>query len=142
MTFMTIRARILLLIALIMVPLMVADIAVFFYLKSLQSDAQEKMLGATSRALAAAVDAELAKYIAVGYSLGSSELLRDRKFEQFHAQALVALAKLPGSWVVVANADGQQLLNTLRRYGDPLPMVQPLDAHFRALVTRTEQIGD
>ena len=87
-------------------------------------------------------NSEVQKYAAIGYSLGASELLDADDFSRFHAVALRALATMPGSWVVVADVEGQQLLNTLRNYNDTLPKVVPLDTHMRAMSTGLKQVGD
>ena len=49
--------------------------------------------------------------------------------------------ELTGAWVVVADVQGQQLVNTLRAFGETLPMVVPLEVHRRALQTGSDQIG-
>ena len=137
-----IRVRLILLALIIAVPLVAANLFVIDRLASEQSEAQKQLLFATTRALAAAVDAELQKYVVVGHSLGTSVLLAERNFARFHKQALEAAGALPGAWVVVADVGGQQLVNTLRAFGDKLPMVVPMEAHRQALQTGVGQIGD
>ena len=136
-----IRVRLILLTLIVAIPLIAANLFVINRLASEQSEAQKQTLIATTRALAAAVDAELKKYAVVGRSLGTSVPLEERNFERFHRQALEASAPLPGAWVVVADVQGQQLVNTLRVFGEKLPMVVPLEVHRRALQTGIEQIG-
>ena len=136
-----IRVRLTLLALIIAVPLVAANLFVIDRLAYEQSEAQKQLLFATTRALAAAVDAELKKYVVVGNSLGTSVPLAERNFARFHQQAIAATAPLPGAWVVVADVQGQQLANTLRTFGDKLPMVVPMEVHRQALQTGVEQIG-
>ncbi|WP_168202894.1 MULTISPECIES: sensor histidine kinase [unclassified Tardiphaga] len=138
----SIRTRLLLTILIIAVPLIGTSVAIFYRLAAVQIEDQKQTLVATTRALAAAVDAEIKKYAAIGFSLGASELLDSKDFYRFRTVALQALSKLPDAWAVVADEDGQQLLNTLRGYEDILPKVEPLDAHKRAMKTGLEQVGD
>lgn len=137
----TIRQRLFLLFLIIAIPLIVANLFVINRLATTQSEAQKVSLVGTTRALAAAVDAELKKYAVLGYSLATSVTLEDDNLERFRAQALDAVKNLPGTWVVVADAPGQQLLNSLRPFGDQLPHVVPLAVHQRAFESGTDQIG-
>ena len=138
----TIRVRLILLVLIIAVPLIVANLFVINQLASGQSDAQKETLVGTTRALASAVDAELKKYAVLGYSMATSTSLEEGNFERFHARATDAVKELPGSWVAVADIQGQQLVNTLRPFGAKLPYVIPLDVYQRALATRTSEVGD
>lgn len=137
----SIRTRLLLTILMIAIPLIGTSVAIFYRLAAVQSEAQKQTLVSTTRALAAAVDAELKKYTAIGYGLGASELLDTGDFKRFHSVARQALSKLPGTWAVVADTEGQQLLNTLRNYTDVLPKLEPIDVHKQAIATGMEQIG-
>jgi hypothetical protein len=103
------------------IPLVAANFFVIGRLAAEQSAAQKETLVATTRALASAVAAELKKYAVVGYSLATSEPLQERNFERFRKQAMEAVTELPGAWVVVADIQGQQLVNTLRPFGETLP---------------------
>ena len=138
---MTIRGRLILFVLIVAVPLVAATLFAMGWLASQQSEAQKQTLLATTRALAAAVDAELKKYVAVGHALGTSVLLEERNFERFHRQAREASASLPGAWIVLADVQGQQILNTLRGFGERLPLVVPIEAHHRAMQTGVEQVG-
>ena len=138
----TVRARLILLTLIVAIPLVAANLFLIGRLTAEQSTAQRESLVATTRALAAAVDAELKTYIVVGYALRTSVLLELANFERFHRQASEAVSELPGAWVVVADVEGQQLVNTLKTYGDMLPSVAPLDVHQQVLRTGAYQVGD
>ncbi|HJW23630.1 MAG TPA: ATP-binding protein [Rhodocyclaceae bacterium] len=76
----------------------------------------------TTRALAQTVDSYLLKVQAVAQALSTSDALARRDFALFHRQArqVVALAGL-GTNVVLRDESGQQILNTLVDFGQPLP---------------------
>jgi len=137
----TIHARLISLALIVAVPLVMATLFVIERMATEQSAAQRNTLTATTRALASAMDAELAKYAVLGHSLGTSILLDQANLQEFHRTASQAAAHLPGAWVVLADAEGKQLLNTRRNFGEPLPMVTPLKSHQLALQTGTDQIG-
>ena len=82
----TIRARLILLILIVAIPLVAANLFVIGRLTAEQSTAQSESLVATTRALAAAVDADLKKYIVVGFALRTSVPLEQGDFERFHRQ--------------------------------------------------------
>lgn len=140
--FSTIRLRLILLVLIVALPTIGATLLVIERFADAQTKAQEQTLISATRALAAAIDAELKKYVTLGHALGTSNYLQTGDFVQFAIQAKNATSQLSGSWVVVANNDGQQLVNTLRPYGVSLPSVVPLDLHYRALQTRMYQVGD
>lgn len=138
----TIRNRLILLVLIIAVPLIAANLFVINRLAAGQSAAQKETLVGTTRALASAVDAELKKYAVLGYSMATSTSIVEGNFQRFHARATEALKELPGAWVVVADAKGQQIVNTLRPYGTILPYVFPLHVHQRVLESLTSDTGD
>ena len=140
--FQTIRLRLLSLVLIVAIPLIAATFFVIERLADAQLKAQEQTLISSTRAISAAVEAEIKKYAFVGYALGTSVPLQAGDFAQFAQQVRSATAHLPGTWVVVANVEGQQLVNTLRPFGEPLPFVAPLDIHYLAFQTRMFQVGD
>lgn len=76
---------------------------------------------ATARALTQAVDRELASGRTALQALATSPYLAAGDLAAFHRQACEALPEMPGNNVVVSDASGQQLVNTLRPFGEPLP---------------------
>lgn len=75
-----------------------------------------------ARAMSLAVDAELAKAQSVAVALATSGLLSAGDLPAFHARAGALLRNEDiGANVVLSDASGQQLLNTLRPLGEPLP---------------------
>jgi signal transduction histidine kinase len=75
----------------------------------------------TARALTQAVDQELASGRTALQALATSPYLASGDLAAFHRQATEALAELPGENVALSDASGQQLVNTLRPFGEPLP---------------------
>ena len=75
----------------------------------------------TARGLVQAVDHELAGSIIGLRALASSPFLASQDFENFHRQAVEALANLGGSNFVVLDRTGQQVINTSIPFGAPLP---------------------
>jgi diguanylate cyclase (GGDEF)-like protein/PAS domain S-box-containing protein len=83
---------------------------------------QERDTLLTARALVQAVDAHLLKAQTAALALSTAGSLTKENWADFHkrAQGLIATA-LPGSNAVLSDASGQQLVNTLKPYGEPLP---------------------
>lgn len=75
----------------------------------------------TARALSLAVDREIASARAVLDTLEVSQSIDERNFQRFYQLAAAAAAKRQGSRVILFALDGQQLVNTARPLGDPLP---------------------
>ena len=75
----------------------------------------------TARALSLAVDREILSARAVLDTLEGSKSLEEGNFESFHYLAAAAAAKRESTRVILFALDGQQLVNTARPYGVPLP---------------------
>jgi two-component system, sensor histidine kinase and response regulator len=78
----------------------------------------------TARAMMQAVDAELFGTQSALQVLAASRRLVSGDLAGFYQQASDALPKTGGSYIAVTDPGGQQLLNTLTPFGDPLPLVQ------------------
>lgn len=75
----------------------------------------------TARALTAAMDRDFSISRNVAQTLALSPKLRAGDMAAFHAEARAALMNgVPGLNIVVSDRSGQQILNTLRSYGEPL----------------------
>lgn len=75
----------------------------------------------TARALVQAVDRELGGLREASQMLAASPLLDGRDLSAFRAYALETIQFSSGSNVVLSDASGQQLFNTVRPPGEPLP---------------------
>ena len=138
----SIRGNLLWLVLFVSIPLVAATLLAIRSLVNELERAQAQTLLSTTRALAAAVSAELDKYAAVGGSLATSVLFERREFEEFHRRATAALKPFPGCWVVVADQSGQQIVNTLRPFGGELPKIRAMEFHQRAMTARTPVVSD
>jgi two-component system, sensor histidine kinase and response regulator len=97
---------------------------------------------ATARALMQATDAELFGVQAALQVLAASKLLALGDLAGFYQQANEALPNMGGNYIVVADSSGQQLLNTLKPFGDPLPRASILDKAQRVFETGKPAISD
>ncbi len=82
-----------------------------------------QQLVTTARALSGAVDRQAAVGISVAETLATDQALINGDWAAFHARAQRAMARRPG-WIVIADGNGQQVVNTLRPYGSPLPRIR------------------
>ena len=97
---------------------------------------------ATARALMQAVDAELYGDQSALQALATSPQLTSGDLAGFHRQAREALRSLPGSNFVLTDATGQQVLNTLKPLGEPLPRHGQPDQVRRIFETGRPAISD
>jgi PAS domain S-box-containing protein len=75
----------------------------------------------TARALTLVVDRELASIQATLEALATSPSLTSGDFAAFHSQARAVLKQYPGADIILADATGQQLVNSFQPAGVPLP---------------------
>ena len=120
-------------------PLNLVIVGVIWGLVGRANDAQRANLLYTARSIAAGVDAEIGKYMTLAQSLASSPHLLDDNLDDFEAEARRDLPAEGDARVLVADVNGQQLMNTLVSRGQPLPQRNPdaLEAQQRALATRS-----
>jgi signal transduction histidine kinase len=96
----------------------------------------------TARAITQAVDRELAKSIAAAQALATSSSLDVADLDDFYRQAEEVLETLPADNIVLSDASGQQLLNTFRPFGSPLPLHGDLNQVRRVFETGQPAISD
>ncbi|HET7007510.1 MAG TPA: ATP-binding protein, partial [Candidatus Binatia bacterium] len=115
------RWHLVVLIVATLVPLLLfAVILIQQQIKQQQENAHRGMHD-TARALSLAVDREILSARAVLDTLEGSKSLEEGNFESFHYLAAAAAAKRESTRVILFALDGQQLVNTARPYGVPLP---------------------
>src|SRR5215831_660362 len=117
----TIRARLIAVVLALVVPLNVVVIVVIWRLASAVNETQRTSLLYSARSIAAAVDAELGKYIALAQALSRSPALLDDNLDAFDAEARRAFASIEGASFMVTDLDGQQLINGAAKPDQPLP---------------------
>jgi PAS domain S-box-containing protein len=122
----TIAARLIAIVIALALPLNLLVVAVIWNLASAADQAQRASLLYSARSVVAAVDAELDKYIALAQALSRSPALLDDDLEAFDAEARRAFASINDASFLVADLDGQELINGAARPGLPLPHRQPV----------------
>lgn len=85
-----------------------------------QREALQRQLSETARALSLVVDRQIGQAEALLQGLATSPHLARGDYAAFHAQARSAMST-PGKWIVLEDADAQQVVNTRLAWGDPLP---------------------
>ncbi len=117
---MPVRRRLLLLVFSLLIPAMAAcGVAVVFAYSHERAHSEDHLLR-TPQALAETVDRELNSILRTLQVLATSPSLRQGDLQGFWQQASKAVTD-EGMWVVLTRRDGQQLVNTLRPFGTPLP---------------------
>jgi diguanylate cyclase (GGDEF)-like protein len=101
----------------------IVGVAVLFSREYLNGRAQlERDMIATARAMVQSVDSQLFRAKTVGQVLSTSGALVPHDLAGFHRRAREVIATTNvGMNVVLSDESGQQLVNTLREFGEPLP---------------------
>lgn len=97
---------------------------------------------ATARAMVHAIDRELVTLTAAAQVLATSNRAQAGDLKGFYPQAEQVAALQIGSNVVLSDIDGRQLLNTLRKPGEPLPMHGNLPQLLRVVQTKQPVVSD
>jgi signal transduction histidine kinase/ActR/RegA family two-component response regulator len=140
----SISARLILLVLALALPLNLIIVGVIWDLFSRADQVQRTSLLYAARSIAAGVDAELGKFVTLAEALSRSPALLDDNLNAFEAEARRAIPAGADVWVLVSDADGQQLMNTFVQPGEPLPRRNPqaMAAQHRAFSTRSIVITD
>ncbi|MGZ8255325.1 MAG: sensor histidine kinase, partial [Burkholderiaceae bacterium] len=113
------RTELVVLIVLAMVPLVVFSLGVMLWGAWLQQRSVEHGLENTASALSLAVSRELESWKAGLRVIALSSELEREDFEALHRR-VSPVAKSMGGWIVLFDANGAQLMNTVVPYGTPL----------------------
>ncbi len=126
------------------VPLNLIVLTSIWELVNRATDGQRTSLLYAARSIAAGVDAKLGKYIALAEALARSPAFLDDNLDALDVEARRQFPAGRRAWVLVADVNGQQLLNTLIQPGEPLPHRNPLgiEAQQRAFATGNIVISD
>ena len=140
----SISERLILLVLGLALPLNLIIGGVIWGLVNRATEIQRTSLLYAARSIAAGVDAELGKYVALAETLSRSPALLDDNLDAFEAEARRAFPTGGGTGALVADADGQQLLNPFAQPGQALPRRNPIAiaAQRRAFSTRSMVITD
>lgn len=97
----------------------------------------------TTRALVMAVDGKFAQIEVLAVALAHSSSLADHNLALFHRKALEKLnAAHIARNVVISDANGQELVNTLRDFGEPLPLYGNLSQLRQVVDTGATVVSD
>lgn len=119
---MSISGRLSLIVAAVAVPLNALIVSIIASLAVASIDAQRTSLLYSARSVAAGVDAQLGKYLAIAQDLAKSPALLAGDMETFDREARQSLAAVPDAWALVSDRDGQEIVNTRVPRSMPLPM--------------------
>ena len=121
----SLRARIIAIVLAVALPANLVIAAVVWNLAGAAREAQRTSLLYNARSVAAALDAELNKYIVLALALSRSPAILSGDLTAFEQEARRTFAAVPDAWVIVADLDGQQLLNTASTTQRALPKRLP-----------------
>jgi PAS domain S-box-containing protein len=140
----TINMRLIAIVLTLAVPLNIVVVVVIWRLASAASEAQRMSLLYSARSVATAVDAELGKYIALGEVLSRGPAVRDGNLDAFESELRQQLVSVPNAWVLVADLDGRQFLNTGAPKGQLLQLRPPegMAAQKQAFETHSVIVSD
>ena len=140
----TIGARLALIVITLALPLNLLGVSVVDRVVNAANDAQCTSLLYAARSVATGLDAQLDRYITIATFLASSPHLLDDDLREFEAEARRAFAGVQNSWVVVADPEGRQLLNTGDKARQPLPWrdAVAIVTQKRALETKSILVSD
>jgi len=127
--------RLLILAAVALLPVVLFAAAALVLLARQQAADIERATVDTMRALTGSVDGEIKRSIASAEALAASDPLDRGDLRRFHEEARRVLGmRLEWSNVVLYDASGRQLVNALRRFGDPLAAPAMAPESLRAAI--------
>ncbi|MDP3165888.1 MAG: ATP-binding protein [Hydrogenophaga sp.] len=138
----TIRSRFILLVAISVLPAIFMAIALLVYQYEAGRATLLRDSAATARALMAAVDREFSGAQSSLRTLSTSRVLGSRDFAGFHAQSLEVLKGHSAAGIALIDASGQQVINTARPYGEPLPKAVNIAQAQRVISTGQSEVSD
>ncbi|HLN23123.1 MAG TPA: GAF domain-containing protein, partial [Patescibacteria group bacterium] len=138
----TIRTRLSMLVVACLVPAATATMVLLNISYQRERAQLEREELQAARALAQAVDRELGSVLAAAQVLATSPHLRSNDLGKFYDQAQQVLNEGIGSAVVVSDSTGQQVVNTVRPFGEPLPVHGNLEQLRQVFETGKPAISD
>jgi signal transduction histidine kinase len=123
---MKLRSYLALMVTAILVPVSLFSALALNMLLHSEREAALRTVREAARATALAVDRELGNAETALRLLATSGNIAQENWEEFYRQAKV-VAPPGGAWVVLSDANGQQILNTLRPFGSSLPKMAYTD---------------
>jgi PAS domain S-box-containing protein len=102
-------------------PVWLAAGFLVFHAYSVKRDQANKSMQEAAHSLATVVDRELSSVQAALMALATAPAFGSGDLGSVHRQALQLLKSYPGANIIVADATGQQVVNSARPFGVPLP---------------------
>ena len=136
-----IRTYIVLMAAAILLPVVVFSTISLHLLRNGERDAALRGLHETARATALTVDREMASVVTALELLARSPYLESGDLQAFYKQALQA-NKRATSWTMLLDENAQQLINTARPFGEPLPSPRPPDMVQKVMAAQKPLVSD
>jgi signal transduction histidine kinase len=136
-----VRAYLALTAAAVLVPVVIFATAALNMLLDAERQAALKSVQETARASALIVDRELAAAEAALRVLGTSTHLVSGDLESFYGQAMSATTRA-GTWTVLFDREGQQLINTSAPFGSPLPRRRYPQHGLEVMQTQKMRVSD
>ncbi|MGZ8313736.1 MAG: ATP-binding protein [Telluria sp.] len=118
---MKLRSHYFLLAVCIVVPVAICCSIALNMLQRAERDAAIQRIAESARLTSLIIDADLGRAEAVLQVLANSHALAAGDFERFYREATLANAG-SGAWIILYDKSGQQLVNTRRAWGSPLPI--------------------
>jgi two-component system, sensor histidine kinase and response regulator len=138
----TIRTKLVEVVLTLVVPGWIAmAIVIFSFYQQERTHLLQNTL-AISRALISAVDQELGSTTVAAQVLAASPSLRSDDLAGFHREASEVASAVLGGNFVLSERSGQQLVNTFRPYGEPLPPRGNPAPQRQAFETGKPVVGD
>jgi PAS domain S-box-containing protein len=138
----SIQARLVWIVLILAAPALVGLLAIALGLYQHERDQISQSALTTVHALVSALDRDLAGTTAAAQVLAESPFLASHDFAEFRREAKSVLPLLGGSAVVLAEADGQQIINTRVPYGMPLPARSERVNHNKVFETGLASVSD
>ena len=140
----TIGARLALIVIALALPLNLLGVSVVERVVDAANEAQRASLLYAARSVAAGLDAQLDRYIVLAKYLASSPHVLDDDLREFETEARRAFTDVSNSWLLVADPEGQQIMNTAGKVRQPLPRRNSfaIATQQRALKSRSILVSD
>lgn len=139
----SLRSYLVLLVAGTLLPVVLFAVAVVYKLSSQEQAATERRILLATRSLASIVERELSSTTRTLQVLVTSERLEQGNLKNFHREATRVVQTQP-SWiaVILLSPEGQQVVNTTRPFGTPLPQAREPASLQRVVKTHQPTIGN
>jgi signal transduction histidine kinase/CheY-like chemotaxis protein len=128
---MRIRSRLLLLVCAVLLPAIIGAGIGLTYIYREEQDFIRASMQETARALALALDREMARRQALLGAMADAPSLQLEQLERFYGFA-AKVANDNDSAIILSDLQGRQMLNTRLPYGTELPRMLPMEREFRA----------